>query len=62
MPFNYLNKESNKQTNMYYPGGGNSSMFINGSICVWKSQENYSKTCLKRPIKNRQNKGLNDTW
>ena len=20
----------------------------------------YSKTCLKRPIKNRQNKGLND--
>ena len=23
---------------------------------------NYSKTCLKRPLKNRQNKGLNDKW
>ena len=22
--------------------------------------ENYSKTCLKRPLKNRQNKGLNE--
>ena len=22
----------------------------------------YSKTCLKRPLKNRQNKGLNDKW
>ena len=22
----------------------------------------YSKTCLKRPIKNRQNIGLNDKW
>ena len=21
---------------------------------------NYSKTCVKRPLKNRQNKGLND--
>ena len=48
MPFNYLNKESNKQTNMYYPGGGNSNMFINGSICVWTC----SKTCVKRPLKN----------
>ena len=23
---------------------------------------NYSKTCAKRPLKNRQNKGLNDNW
>ena len=22
----------------------------------------YSKTCVKRPLKNRQNKGLNDNW
>ena len=22
----------------------------------------YSKTCLKRPLKNRQNKGLNGKW
>ena len=22
----------------------------------------YSKTCLKRPIKNRHNKGLEDKW
>ena len=22
----------------------------------------YSKTCVKRPLKNRQNKDLNDKW
>ena len=22
----------------------------------------YSKTCLKRPLENRQNKGLRDKW
>ena len=22
----------------------------------------YSETCLKRPLENRQNKGLNDKW
>ena len=22
----------------------------------------HSKTCVKRPLKNRQNKGLNDKW
>ena len=22
----------------------------------------YSKTCLKRPLKNRQNKGIKDKW
>ena len=22
----------------------------------------YSKTCVKRPLKNKQNKGLNDNW
>ena len=25
-------------------------------------QHKYSKTCVKRPLKNRQNKGLNDNW
>ena len=24
--------------------------------------EEYSKTCLKQPLKNRQNKDLNDKW
>ena len=24
--------------------------------------DKYSKTCLKRPLKNRQNKGLKDKW
>ena len=30
----------------------------------WKSvaEQVYSKTCLKRPLKNRQNKGLKDKW
>ena len=33
----------------------------------WNSHERnplpvYSKTCLKRPLKNRQNKGLKDRW
>ena len=28
-------------------------------VCIKK---NYSKTCLKRPLKNRQNKDLNDKW
>ena len=25
---------------------------------IWR----YSKTCVNRPLKNRQNKGLNDNW
>ena len=29
-------------------------------ISLWKMC--YSKTCLKRPLKNRQNKGLKDKW
>ena len=24
--------------------------------------KDYSKTCVKRPLKNRQNKDLNDKW
>ena len=28
---------------------------------LWKDTE-YSKTCVKRPLKNRQNKDLNDKW
>ena len=31
---------------------------IVGIIDCW----HYSKTCLKRPLKNRQNKGLKDKW
>ena len=27
-----------------------------------ENSDNYSKTCLKRPLKNRQNKGLEDKW
>ena len=26
------------------------------------SERYYSKTCVKRPLKNRQNKDLNDKW
>ena len=29
-------------------------------ILVELGNEEYSKTCLKRPLKNRQNKDLND--
>ena len=25
-------------------------------------EEKYSKTCVERPLKNRQNKDLNDKW
>ena len=34
-------------------------------VCVWVSiflYSAYSKTCLKRPLKNRQNKDFNDKW
>ena len=30
---------------------------LEGKECI-----EYSKTCLKRPLKNRQNKCLNDKW
>ena len=34
-----------------------------GELCmVYQLVPNYSKTCLKRPLKNRQNKGLNGKW
>ena len=34
-----------------------------GELCmVYQVVPNYSKTCLKRPLKNRQNKGLNGKW
>ena len=32
--------------------------FIHESLVT--AESNYSKTCFKRPLKNRQNKGLND--
>ena len=31
-------------------------------VCVLIVQMRYSKTCVKRPLKNRQNKGLTDKW
>ena len=31
------------------------------SYLIWINTV-YSKTCLKRPLKNRQNKDLNDKW
>ena len=31
-------------------------------VCVLIIQIQYSKTCVKRPLKNRQNKGLKDKW
>ena len=38
-------------------------------MLIWKfysgshmSHPKYSKTCVKRPLKNRQNKDLNDKW
>ena len=39
---------------------GNFSCFLFSSADLF--QINYSKTCLKRPLKNRQNKDLNDKW
>ena len=32
--------------------------------CIMKENDLavYSKTCLKQPLKNRQNKDLNDKW
>ena len=31
-------------------------------IVLYERQDVYSKTCLKRPLKNRQNKDLNGKW
>ena len=34
-----------------------------GAKRIWKKSVNkYSKTCVKWPLKNRQNKDLNDKW
>ena len=30
--------------------------------CSYISVGRYNKTCVKRPLKNRQNKDLNDRW
>ena len=42
---------------------------VYSQICVVEIYRNpyydglvYSKTCIKRPLKNRQNKGLKDNW
>ena len=29
---------------------------------LYLAEPGYSKTCVKRPLKNRQNKDLNDKW
>ena len=31
-------------------------------VCLGILAVNYSKTCLKQPLKNRQNKDLYDKW
>ena len=36
--------------------------FRDGVQTVSAFKNGYSKTCLKRPLKNRQNKGLNNKW
>ena len=39
---------------------------VNVFVCVYQLRQNFSrdnsKTCLKGPLKNRQNKDLNDKW
>ena len=32
------------------------------AVGIIKTQQFYSKMCLKRPLKNRQSKGLKDKW
>ena len=29
---------------------------------IKEAKDSYSKTCVKQPLKNRQNKDLNDKW
>ena len=36
--------------------------FRDGVQTVSAFKDGYSKTCVKRPLKNRQNKGLNEKW
>ena len=38
------------------------SLLIKVNILVLLQGEVYSKTFVKRPLKNRRNKGLNDKW
>ena len=37
-------------------------MTANDCMKNWDIKVLYSKTCVKWPLKNRQNKGLNDNW
>ena len=39
----------------------NDPLIFSGGSQV-RERSNYSKTCLKRPCINRQNKGVNDKW
>ena len=39
------------------------SIYMGNSIGLKREKDvYYSKTCLKQPLKNRQNKDLNDKW
>ena len=49
-----------RQTYLYYP----KYMDISGAnfLSTQEGVQMYSKTCLKWPLKSRQNKNLNDKW
>ena len=36
--------------------------YLKGQYAKVKKKSIYSKTCVKRPVKNRLNKGLIDNW
>ena len=42
--------------------GGNPLIFAQGASVTVRRLNRYSKTCVKRPLKNRHNKSLNDKW
>ena len=49
-----------QSTTKYGPGNENLVLIV----LDWLQSEtlSYSKTCLKQPLKNRENKGLNGKW
>ena len=41
---------------------GKKTQFYAQKFCLSWAMDIYSKTCVKRPLKNRKNKDLNDKW
>ena len=39
--------------------GSNQNVGLKPTTCL---KDEYNKTCVKRQLKNRHNKGLNDKW